>query len=333
MANVIIEEEDEDEDLPKAAAKPPKKDDLMDDADLSLFTKKKPVFDSDGEEDFGFERPKPGKKFESSFANQSEEDIMDMEKYRPHNFESTRPKGDDINDLMDYYSKYKTNRNAMGRLTNAHGQVRSHDEEMDDVATTNDGFEKEMNWRKKYSDPEQSYVSEHEPPPPRKKYSDPDDIGIERPYERTKFDFSDSIDPATRLILMKNNQPGRPKMGMNYDDDEPQSNGYRPPPRPTKENRNYGSNFEDAMQMLRPSPPKLWQFGEKLWRFQSTAAATTAIYATAATSIWSTRSLWRWWSGPVWYAGGIWSTYVWSATDAALWPGVWGNGQLCTTTA
>merc|ERR1719430_1105975 len=151
-----------------------KKADLMDDADLSLFTKKKPVFDSDGEEDFGFERPKHGKKFESSFANQSEDDILDMEKYRPHNFETTRPKGDDINDLMDYYSNYKTNRNAMGRLSNVSRQVRSHDEEFDDVAATNDGFEKEMNWRKKYSDPEQNYVSEYEPLPPRKKYSDPE---------------------------------------------------------------------------------------------------------------------------------------------------------------
>merc|ERR1719317_600273 len=214
------------------------------------------VIDSDEEEDFGFERPKHGKKFESSFANQSEDDIMDMEKYRPHNFETTRPKGDDINDLMDYYSNYKTNRNAMGRLSNASRQVRSHNEEFDDVAATKDGFEKEMNWRKKYSDPEQNYVSEYEPLPPRKKFSDPDDIGIERPYERTKFDFGDSIDPATRLILMKNNQSSGPKMRMNFDDDEPQSNGYRQPPRPTYENKSYGSNFEDAMQMLRPSPPK-----------------------------------------------------------------------------
>merc|ERR1719206_1080471 len=256
MANAIIEEEEEDEDIPRPAAKPSKKVDLMDDADLSLFTKKKPVIDSDEEEDFGFERPKHGKKFESSFANQSEDDIMDMEKYRPHNFETTRPKGDDINDLMDYYSNYKTNRNAMGRLSSASRQVRSHNEEFDDVAATNDGFEKEMNWRKKYSDPEQNYVSEYEPLPPRKKFSDPEDIGIERPYERTKFDFGDSIDPATRLILMKNNQSSGPKMRMNFDDDEQQSNGYRQPPRPTYENKSYGSNFEDAMQMLRPSPPK-----------------------------------------------------------------------------
>jgi len=255
MANAIIEEDEEDEDLPKPSAKPSKKDTLMDDADLSLFTKKKPVFDSDDEDDFGFERPKPGNKFESSFAKQSEEDVMDMEKYRPHNYETTRPKGDDINDLMDYYSNFKTNRNAMGRLGNANRQVRNHEDEFDDVATTNDGFDKEMNWRKKYSDPEQNYVADYEPPPPRKKYSEPEDIGIERPYERTKFDYGDSIDPATRLILMKNNTSSTPRARMTFDDDEPPSNGYRPPPRPAQ-NRSYGSNYEGAMDMLRPSPPK-----------------------------------------------------------------------------
>jgi len=195
------------------------------------------------------------KKFESSFANQTEDDLADMEKYRPHNFETTRPKGDDINDLMDYYSNYKTNRNAMGRISNINRQVRNYDDEFDDVPV-NDGFEKEMNWRKKYSDPEQNYTPDYDPVPPRKKFSEPDDIGIERPYGRTKFDYSDTIDPATRLILMKNNQSSSSRTRMGYDDTEPQNMGYRPPQRQT-----YNSNFDDGLDMMRPSPPKQRETG------------------------------------------------------------------------
>merc|ERR1719495_316006 len=254
LQSAIIEEEEEEDELPKSTMKPIKKDQpLMDDADLSLFTKKKPI-DSD-DEDFGFERPKFGKKFESSFANQTEDDLADMEKYRPHNFETTRPKGDDINDLMDYYSNYKTNRNAMGRISNINRQVRNYDDEFDDVPV-NDGFEKEMNWRKKYSDPEQNYTPDYDPVPPRKKFSEPDDIGIERSYGRTKFDYSDTIDPATRLILMKNNQSSPSRTRRAYDDTEPQNMGYRPPQRQT-----YNSNFDDGLDMMRPSPPKQRESG------------------------------------------------------------------------
>jgi len=268
MANAIIEEEEEEEDFPKLAAKPSKKEPLMDDADLSLFTKKKPVFDDDDDEDFGFERPK-SYKYDSTLANKMEDDIMDMEKYRPHNFETSRPKGDDLNDLMDYYSKYKTTRNALGRVHNMSRRNENFDDDFEEGGVANDGFEKEMNFRKKYSDPEQNYVADYDPIPPRKKYSDPEDVsnpfsslrntedvGIEKSYQRSKFDYGDSIDPATRLILMRGNQSAAPKTRLNFDDEGLQSNVHRPAQRPTYGNQSYGSNYDDNLESLRPSPPQ-----------------------------------------------------------------------------
>jgi len=281
MANAIIEEEEDEDDFPKPAAKPSKQEPLMDDADLSLFTKKKKVFNDDNDDDLGFDRPS-NYKYDNHISSKLEDDRMDMEKYRPHNFETSRPKGDDLNDLMDYYSKYKTNRNALGRVSNISRRNGHFDDELDEGVggVPNDGFEREMNFGKKYSDPEQNYEADYDPISPRKKYSDPEDhilprkkysdsedpilprkkysdpedLGIEKPYQRTSFDYSDSIDPATRLILMKSSGSSAPRSRLNYDDEAPPSNGYKPAPRPS-----YGSqksNYDDDFDRLRPSPPK-----------------------------------------------------------------------------
>ena len=228
----------------------------MDDEDLSLFTKKKTkTFDSD-DEDLGFERPSFSRKTERSpILN---EDSFDMEKYRPHNFEIGRPRGDDINDLMEYYSKYKTTRNALGRVHTA--GMRMSNGDFDDPS---EDF-RAMNIRpKKFSDPDQQYYPEDDlefpQAPPRKKYSDPEDYGIER--RRPSADFGDNLDPATKLILMKNSEPGggvaRTKR---FDDDFANGDSFTRPNFSNQSRYDGGvgaaaNNFDDDMGRLRPSPP------------------------------------------------------------------------------
>ena len=226
----------------------------MDDEDLSLFTKRKPksFVDSD-DEDLGFERPTFNRKVERSPLDMPE-DNFDMEKYRPHNYEISRPKGDDINDLMDYYSKYKTTRNALSR-TNV-GGGRFNNDYYDDPG---DDF-RAMNFRqKKFSDPDQQYYGEDDQldvpvAPPRKKYSDPEDYSFER--RRPSHEFGDSLDPATRLILMKNQDSGyKPKR---FDEEFENGDSFS---RPNVGNQSRyggagsGSKFDDDMGHLRPSPP------------------------------------------------------------------------------
>merc|ERR1719228_1985903 len=98
----------------------------------------------------------------------------------------------------------------------------------------------EMNSRKKFSDPDQSYQRANDSIPPRKKYSEPEDLGIDQSYQRAKFDYSDSIDPATRLILMRSSQSSAPRTRLSFNDDGPRTH----------------LNYEDDLQSLRPSPPK-----------------------------------------------------------------------------
>merc|ERR1719228_704690 len=81
----------------------------------------------------------------------------------------------------------------------------------------------EMNSRKKFSDPDQSYQRANDSIPPRKKYSEPEDLGIDQSYQRAKFDYSDSIDPATRLILMRSSQSSAPRTRLSFNDDGPRA--------------------------------------------------------------------------------------------------------------
>merc|ERR1719220_1253297 len=161
LKNTIIEEEEEDEDeFPRPDPKPKEKP-LMDDADLSLFTKKagikKPSMDDD--EEF---RPKAGRgqRFESKFAAAIDDDMDDMEKYRPGNYEVGNrkpPESDDVKDLMEYYSSFKTQRNAMNMLpAQSRPKAYSGDPEQDDFGFQQD-LQREMAARKKMSDPGASF--------------------------------------------------------------------------------------------------------------------------------------------------------------------------------
>ena len=223
----------------------------MDDEDLSLFTKKKPLPPDSDEDDLGFERPSNTRRHADTFGKPIEEDLFDMEKYRPHNFEVSRPKGDDINDLVDYYSKYKTTRNAMAR-TNVGGMRASNGGGYNDGYYDDQGPNDDMRAMrtKKFSDPEQEYFPEDDmmqpQAPPRKKFSDPEDFQMER--RRPSYEFGDSLDPATRLILMKNTDPGaRPNR---FDDD-----GDNFPRQNFGNQSRYGNKYEDDIDHLRPSPP------------------------------------------------------------------------------
>ena len=234
--------------MPKPKNPEPK---LMDDADLSLFTKKKPMPPDSDEEDFGFERPNFSKRHADNFGKPIDEDTFDMEKYRPHNYEVSRPKGDDINDLVDYYSKYKLTRNAIGRTNlgvGGTGTLNGH---------YNDDYDDEpMPMRsKKFSDPDHQYIPDEDlaqpQPPPRKKHSDPEDYNIGR--RRPSYEFGDGLDPATRLILMKNKDTAEPR--RRYDDDIPNGDTYSRQ-NFSNQSRYTGRNFEDdSMDSLRPSPP------------------------------------------------------------------------------
>ena len=107
-----------------------------------------------------------------------------LEKYRPHNFDLGKPKGDDINDLVDFYSNYRTKRSALGRVHGA-GRLHDYDDELEPEPRRGGRIDPEP--RKKFSDPEMSYRTE-------------------RPDYRTAgngFNDFESLDPATRLILEK----------------------------------------------------------------------------------------------------------------------------------
>ena len=286
MSNAIIEEEEEDlDDFPRPDNKPRTKP-LMDDADLSLFTRKGPKKDDD--DDLAEFRPKAGKgkKFESTFASSLDDDMDDIEKYRPHNYEVSRPKGDDISDLMDYYANFKTQRNALSRLPQtSRPATYSGDPDQDDFGFQQD-LQREMSNRKKMSDPGSSYG---EPMRPMKKYSDPEDrygadpdstpnpfsslrSKVEEPVSfKGRYDFGDSLDPATRLILERaRGDTGRSAASARSSfleresSDEPQG-GYgghqygggsqRAPVRRPQSVRARDDAFDDEFQMMRPSPP------------------------------------------------------------------------------
>ena len=228
-----------------------KKAQLMPDEDLSLFTKKKkPVLPDSDDEDFGFERPKFTRRGSATMPEVNE-DTFDMEKYRPHNYEIGRPKGDDINDLMDYYSKFKMTRNAIGR-TNVGARPSFNGNHNDDFYDDQEDFSLPPR-QKKFSDPEQQFQPEDDIPqaPPRKKFSDPEDysLPVSRLPPRSALDFGDSIDPATKLILMRNTDPAPNRMARNYDED------FSPEPRRNFSNQQRFGGGDDDMSYLRPSPP------------------------------------------------------------------------------
>ena len=228
----------------------------MDSEDLSLFTKKMPLGPGSDEEDFGFERPKNERRHAETFGKPIDEDEFDMEKYRPHNYEVQRPKGDDINDLVDYYSNYKMTRNALNR-TNVGGMRTSP---FKGAGQYNNDYDDEhsptMMRHKKFSNPNQRYSPDDDmmsmpQAPPRKKHSDPEEYSFER--RRPSYEFGETLDPATRLILMKNSDPGPRKR---FDENIPGEESYA---RPNFGNQSRlggsGRNYDDDMDHLRPSPP------------------------------------------------------------------------------
>ncbi len=175
------------------------------------------------EEDLGFARP--GQFARRGGGERSWEDEEDgagpagdlesLEKYRPHNYEFSKPKSEDINDLVDFYSSYR----APGRVrpSGSGGVYRQRSLDSDEGAGA-------------------FHLSEEEPAPPRKKFSDPGRYdgggggggyqngggrqalpGIDpngggggrgrrnAPDENGFYDL-DTIDPATRLILERARQ-------------------------------------------------------------------------------------------------------------------------------
>jgi hypothetical protein len=172
------------------------------------------------EEDLGFARP--GQFARRGGGERSWEDEEDgrgpagdlesLEKYRPHNYEFSKPKSEDINDLVDFYSSYR----APGRgqpSSGSGGVYRQRSLDSDEGAGA-------------------FHLGEEEPAPARKKYSDPGRYdggggyqnggsrpavsGIDpnggggrgrrnAPDENGFYDL-DTIDPATRLILERARQ-------------------------------------------------------------------------------------------------------------------------------
>ena len=206
------------------------------------------------EEDLGFERPKD---YKPSY-DKLELGAVDMERYRPDNYQVERPRGDDINDLMEYYSKYKTNRyakaqkgkhfhfikyfvvaaqnknntvsqckyyrNAMGRVS-AINQQQQYGGDFDDPEY-DDGGEERLP-RKKFSDPDLGYQEEFEPVVQRRQQEEEMTNPFsslrssarepEPRFQRSNFDYCDSLDPATRLILMKNTERGGARLSQNME--------------------------------------------------------------------------------------------------------------------
>lgn len=281
MKNAIIEEEEENEDdFPRPDKELVTKQidqTNIEDVDLSLFTKKTPKkFVCDDDED-DLPRPKVGRgqKFESSFAAALDDDADDMEKYRPKNYETTRPKGDDINDLMDYYSNFKTHRGAMNRLPSASISDRipsasmsasrpplPPDADEDDWGFQQD-LQREMAQRKqRVSDPAGSYQPDSTQFTPRKKFSDPEEpTNTTTRQFRNKFDYSDTLDPATRLILERARDTSRTRPSFTENEFSSEMSpigGGRAPPRRAQQVqpvRAREGEFDDEFQSMRPSPP------------------------------------------------------------------------------
>ena len=292
MKNTIIEEEEEEEDeFPRPEAKPKEKP-LMDDADLSLFTKKAGIKKTSLDDDDEF-RPKAGRgqRFESKFAAAIDDDLDDMEKYRPGNFDvdlekyrpgnfevgnRKPPESDDVKDLMDYYSSFKTQRNAINMLPAQSRPKYSGDPEQDDFGFQQD-VQREMAARKKMSDPGASFGFDQPGMRATKKFSDPEDrygneFGgmdntsnsfpapgrssyIEEPRQfKGNIDYTDSINPATRLILERaRNESTRRPVYMEQEMDAPPM--PRGPQRGPQRVDRRGGDFDDEFQALRPSPP------------------------------------------------------------------------------
>ena len=136
-----------------------------------------------------YDRPRP----KLSSLDALEAETESLEKYRPCNFEFNKPKGDDINDLMDFYSNYKTQRNALGRV---HGARRNQEFEDEEPRRGRMDYEQDLYPRKKFSDPE-NYTAQD--PTYRQNNQEQRNNG-------NGLDEFDSIDPATRLILEKARQ-------------------------------------------------------------------------------------------------------------------------------
>ena len=167
------------------------------------------------EEDLGFVRPSRfagsrdallrGHSQEDRDEDGPSGDLDSLEKYRPHNYEFSKPKSEDINDLVDFYASYRAPaRGRPGAAGGGGGVHRQRSLDPDEAAPYNfaDGEA-----RKKFSDPGQQFHQQH------KRF----DGGLyqnggggggrhQTATDENGFYDLDSIDPATRLILERARQ-------------------------------------------------------------------------------------------------------------------------------
>ena len=153
--------------------------------------------DTANEDDFGFPRPSPRFIHPSQDGDEiAREELESLEKYRPHNYELSQPKSEDINDLVDFYSNYRPH--GRGRVSSGYRQ-RSLDPD-DGMPVSYVGGEGEP--RKKFSDPGQQRYDSGGGAYQNSRGSS----GTRRPADENGFYDLDSIDPATRLILERARQ-------------------------------------------------------------------------------------------------------------------------------
>jgi hypothetical protein len=180
------------------------------------------------EEDFGFPRPSrfASHPHENNHDDMGSEELESLEKYRPHNYEFSKPKSEDINDLVDFYSNYRPH--GRGRVGGGGGGYRHRSLDPDDAVVSEP--------RKKISDPGRPHQNfeagggDYEHDRQGGAYN-----GMRRQTAEESsngFYDLDSIDPATRLILEKARQ-ARSHPIENFGHAHQQEEDYsslRPPP-------------------------------------------------------------------------------------------------------
>jgi hypothetical protein len=215
----------------------------------------------DDNEDLGFVRPSnSNNRFSSRGREPPREDeveaeIESLEKYRPHNYEFSKPKSEDINDLVDFYSNYR----APGRTRASGGTLyrqRSLDPPEEGLYVSSGGSGGGGGGgepRKKFSDPGLAHQSGFDiadayhnedrgrwgPEMEQNRTGERRRAGGGGPTDNGFYDL-DSIDPATRLILEQARQArSRPvesygggssflRSGVSSDGED--FNSLRPPP-------------------------------------------------------------------------------------------------------
>jgi len=176
------------------------------------------------DEDLGFERPgrftgggRGGLQGQRSWEEPEDEEgpageLESLEKYRPHNYEFSKPKSEDINDLMDFYSSYRAH--GKGRSSGSGGggvyRQRSLDSDEGGVSSFHLGEEELVPPRKKYSDPGQQHRYDggvaYQNGAGGGRRAGFEQNGRRNAPEENGFYDLDSIDPATRLILERARQ-------------------------------------------------------------------------------------------------------------------------------